>query len=437
MARVLQWYCALFFVLITVFCYSECRRSGGGRRVSIRTYTYRKPKPSYQSPSSSSGSSTSRRYPGYPIHQGHGGYAAFPGGFGPGPGGFGRFSSYESKYRNADSNTFDSSILWLSLYTLTRDVNHYHFYYPNSIPAKNIPDRGSFSTQVGNMTCISTYNAKPVNKWATDTLNDLNKVFPKTNSSVYGNGTQIGVYFTVVPGEIVHNETLGVTCCGTAKGFVNLAVITSGRDPDVNCMFKQFNMPFRKLKFIPVNSTSTNGTDVNNTTRTTNATVMNVNSNNTTARNFTVPSDSNSTTANTTVASNSNNITATNTTISSNSNNITATNTIVSSNTNNITATNTTISSNNNNRTATNSTISSNNNNRTATNTIVSSNTNNRTATNTTVILNSPISTSDNSTFPDARINTVLPTENSTTVVPINAETHIQSIQRTTKASLL
>lgn len=270
---------------------------------------------------------------GVPNQYGHGGYGAFPGGYGGTPGGFGGFGGAPGGFGGAPggfggyggyggysggygqpqrssifsaSNVMSGAALGLSLYSLTRDHNHYHYYTPNSRPVSgntgntadtinvsgNVAEQGSFQTQIGNMTCISVYNAKAVNKWASNTLNDFHKSFPKTPFPVNPNGTHEGFNFTVVPGEIIHNETLGVTCCGTENGVVNLAVLTSGKNSDVNCIYQEFNMPFRKLKFIPINGTSINGTTVNGTTTGTNVTTVAPNSNSTTVANTTVTANS-------------------------------------------------------------------------------------------------------------------------------------------------
>lgn len=219
---------------------------------------------------------------------GGGGYGGY-GGYGGGGGGGGLFGGPK---RSGISGTtlVGGALLGLTLYSLTRDRNHYHYYSPYSQPQggqttfnQNNPggnvgtntmdvqhtidgEQGSYTSYVGNMTCISIYNANEVSRWANSTLQDFYKSYPRQTFPVTVNGTNEGMNFTIVPGEIIHNETLAVTCCGIGHGQVDLASITSGKARDANCVYKTFLMPFRKLIFIPVNSTAVNVTATNATT---------------------------------------------------------------------------------------------------------------------------------------------------------------------------
>lgn len=258
-------------------------------------------------------------YGGYGGNPSSYGYGASPGGFsgmggmggmgglgglgafGGGGGGYGGYGGYgggggglfgPKKSGISGTTLVGGALLGLTLYSLTRDRNHYHYYSPYSQPQgtlnQNNPngpgvigtntmnvqhtidgEQGSYTSYVGNMTCVSIYNANEVSRWANSTLQDFYKSYPMQTFPVSVNGTNQGMNFTIVPGEIIHNETLAVTCCGIGHGQVDLASITSGKARDANCVYKTFLMPFRKLIFIPVNSTVVNVTATNTTTNST------------------------------------------------------------------------------------------------------------------------------------------------------------------------
>lgn len=207
------------------------------------------------------------------------------------------YSSYGAPYYQQPKSGIQAShvMMGLALWQMTRPHHHHHFYgsgydtynnpndyhefnrqrytttYGSRNPSSNspgtqntlemthyvIPDKeGAYKTVVGNMTCLSLYNAKAVSKWANQTMADFYRKFPGSEFPLFETGknaTNKFENFTMQPGRIIHRETISVTCCGTDKGPLELSMLTNGKSPDVNCLHFIGKIPFRRFTFIKVN----------------------------------------------------------------------------------------------------------------------------------------------------------------------------------------
>lgn len=200
------------------------------------------------------------------------------------------YSPYGVPYYQKTSSGISSSdvMMGLAFWQLSRSNSHHHHFHhyddsnyhgynrnhytttyhsPNSnsnAPGNQntlemthfiVPDeKGEYTTVVGNQTCVSVYNAKAVNKWATQQMDDFKKKFPNTTFPLFstGNETFKNDNFTMIPGRVIHIEPISITCCGTHKKPLELTKLTDGKSANVNCVHLTGQIPLKKMNFIKI-----------------------------------------------------------------------------------------------------------------------------------------------------------------------------------------
>lgn len=198
--------------------------------------------------------------------------------YGPFGNNYGGFSPYGAGFgfnKNSGSGSFGSHlgafVAGAMISNLANNVGRSNFHVYHNAPkyqkeenrtkfniTENFddPNEAKIALEFGNMTCLTIYNARKFAEWANKTIKDVeeqtNQTFP-FNLNI--NETSVQFNFTLEPGEIKHNETISITCCGAEQIVLDYEDAFRGRDPNTNCVHMVAKIPFREIKVVPLNTT--------------------------------------------------------------------------------------------------------------------------------------------------------------------------------------